>query len=150
MPDTKGRGADPLVMMDAVLGTDENFEFLADAVGTWGAFAGHRAVYEDGKWTSKGRVVPDELPRARRFARLRGKSVLRQEFGELEAARHVLTQLVKVIDDIDAEDDRKSEGRKKSCEISGALATPRPGVTSPTSASRTCLVSWETSGSSAS
>lgn len=113
-PDTKGRGADPIVMMDAMLGTDENFKFVEDAVGTWGAFAGHRAVYEDGKWTSKGRVVPDELPRARRFARLRGKSVLRQEFGELEAARHVLTQLVKVIDDIDAEDDERSEGKKKS------------------------------------
>ncbi len=113
-PDTKGRGADPIVMMDAHLGTDENFEFLEDVVGTWGAFAGHRAVYENGKWTSKGPVVPDELPRARRFARLRGKAVLRQEFGELEAARHVLTQLIKVIDDIDAEDDGKSEGKKKS------------------------------------
>ncbi|MDP8900800.1 MAG: helix-turn-helix transcriptional regulator [Actinomycetota bacterium] len=43
-PDTKGQGADPVVMMDALLGTDDNFTHLEDTVGTWGAFAGHRAV----------------------------------------------------------------------------------------------------------
>lgn len=103
-----------MVMMDALLGTDENFKYVEDAVGTWGPFAGHRAVYEDGKWTSTGRVVPDELPRARRFARLRGKAVLRQEFGELEAARHVLTRLVKVIDDIDADEpEEPTTGRRQ-------------------------------------
>ncbi len=112
-PDTKGRGADPVVMMDALLGTDENFKYLEGTVGTWGAFAGHRAVYQDGKWTNKGPVVPDELPRARRFARLRGKAVLRQEFGELEAARHVLTQMLRVIDDIDAEEEGRSEGGQR-------------------------------------
>ncbi len=112
-PDTKGQGADPVVMMDALLGTDDNFTYLEDTVGTWGAFAGHRAVYEDGRWRNKGRVVPDELPRARRFARLRGKAVLRQEFGELEAARHVLTQMLSVIDDIDAEEEGKSDGGQR-------------------------------------
>ena len=112
-PDTKGRGADPVVMMDALLGTDENFKYLEGTVGTWGAFAGHRAVYENGKWTNKGPVVPDELPRARRFARLRGKAALRQEFGELEAARHVLAQMLGVIDDIDAEEEGKSDGGQR-------------------------------------
>ncbi|HSH59348.1 MAG TPA: hypothetical protein VK988_06840 [Acidimicrobiales bacterium] len=58
-------------------------------------------------------MVPDRLARARCLARLRGKKVLRQEFGELEAARQVLTRLVGVIDDIDVEEEAKSEGRKK-------------------------------------
>jgi hypothetical protein len=113
-PDTKGRGADPMVMMDALLGTDDNFEYLQDVVGTWGAFAGRRAVNDDeGRWTDKGPVVPDQLPRARRLARLRGKMVLRQEFGELEAAREVLTRLVDVLDDIDVEEDGRSEGKRR-------------------------------------
>lgn len=113
-PDTKGRGADPLVMMDALLGTDDNFKYLEDVVGTWGAFAGRRTVLdEDGRWTDKGPVVPDQLPRARRLARLRGKKVLRQEFGELEAARHVLKQLADVLDDIEAEDEGTSAGEQE-------------------------------------
>ncbi len=113
-PDTKGRGADPMVMMDALLGTDDNFHYLEEVVGTWGAFAGRRAVLdEDGRWTDKGPVVPDQLPRARRLARLRGKKILRQEFGELEAARQVLTRLVEVIDDIDVEDEGTSAGEQE-------------------------------------
>jgi transcriptional regulator with XRE-family HTH domain len=104
-PDTKGRGADPMVMMDALLGTDDNFKYLEDVVGTWGAFAGRRAVLTDGKWEDKGPVVTDQLPRARRLARLRGKVVLRQEFGELEAARQVLSRLVEVIDDLDVDEE---------------------------------------------
>jgi transcriptional regulator with XRE-family HTH domain len=113
-PDTKGRGADPMVMMDALLGTDDNFHYLEDVVGTWGAFAGRRAVIDDkGRWTDKGPIVADQLPRARRLARLRGKMVLRQEFGELEAARHALRQLADVLDDIEAEDEGTSPGEQE-------------------------------------
>lgn len=50
-------------------------------------------------------MVTDQLPRARRLARLRGKVVLRQEFGELDAARQVLSRLVEVIDDLDVHEE---------------------------------------------
>lgn len=91
--------------LDALLGTDDNFKYLEDVVGTWGAFAGRRAAFTDGKWEDKGPVVTDQLPRARRLARLRGKVVLRQEFGELDAARQVLSRLVEVIDDLDVHEE---------------------------------------------
>jgi hypothetical protein len=115
-PDTKGRGADPTVMMDALLGTDDNFKYLEDVLGCWGAFAGRRAVFTDGKWEDKGPVVTDQLPRARRLARLRGKVVLRQEFGELDSARQVLSRLVEVIDDLDVDEEEAppKKERKRS------------------------------------
>ncbi len=73
-------------------------------------------MFTDGKWEDKGPVVADQLPRARRLARLRGKVVLRQEFGELDSARQVLSRLVEVIDDLDVDEEEAppKKERKRS------------------------------------
>ncbi len=71
--------------------------------------AGSRAVFEDGKRVDKGRVVPDQLPRARRLAALRTRTLLRQEFGDTETARSVLTRLAGLLDQLDAEEVQKEE-----------------------------------------
>jgi hypothetical protein len=47
--------------------------------------------------------VPDQLPRARRLAALRTRTLLRKEFGDTETARGVLTRLVGLLDQLDAE-----------------------------------------------
>lgn len=90
-------------LLDAVLGTDESLAVWEGVLATVGWAAGSRAVFEDGKWVDKGRVVPDQLPRARRLAALRTRTLLRQEFGDTETARTVLTRLADLLALLDAE-----------------------------------------------
>jgi transcriptional regulator with XRE-family HTH domain len=133
-PDAKEDGADPMVLMDALLGTDDNFKYLEQFVESWGGLAGRRALIDDeGRWIDKGPVVPDQAPRARRLARLRAKMAISQEFGELEAARHVLRQLLDVLDDVDLpaaghsseEVQRREEERPSPRETGQARRTSR-------------------------
>jgi transcriptional regulator with XRE-family HTH domain len=77
-PDTMGEGADPRLMIDALLGTDDNIKFLEEDLATWSGQA-----------------------RLQRLVQLRAKAALRQEFGDVQAAREVLTRLRQVLDDID-------------------------------------------------
>ncbi len=102
-PDEKKQGVDSMELLDAVLGTDESLAVWEGVLATVGWAAGSRAVFEDGKWVDKGRVVPDQLPRARRLAALRTRTLLRQEFGDTETARGVLTRLANLLTLLDAD-----------------------------------------------
>jgi transcriptional regulator with XRE-family HTH domain len=105
-PDTKREGgADAMVLLDAVLGTDENLEVWEGALATFGWAAGNRAVFVDGKWVNKGRVVPDQLPRARRLAALRTRTLLRREFGDTDTARSVLARLVGLLEELETDEE---------------------------------------------
>jgi hypothetical protein len=64
-------------MIDALLGTDDNSSLLEDELATW----------EGGP------------ARFQRLLQLRAKAAIRQEFGEVEAARQVLTRLLQVLED---------------------------------------------------
>ena len=105
-PDTRKQGgADAMVLLDAVLGTEESLEVWEQVLATIGWAAGGRAVLVDGKWVDKGRVVADQLPRARRLAALRTRTLLSREFGDTETARSVLTRLIGLLEAIEADDE---------------------------------------------
>jgi hypothetical protein len=53
--------------------------------------------------------VPDQLPRARRLAALRTRTLLRAEFGDTETARSVLSRLVGLLDQLDADEEPEAE-----------------------------------------
>ena len=105
-PDSKKQGGvDSMELLDAVLGTDESLAEWEGVLAIVGWRAGHRAVLEDGKWVNKGRIVPDQLPRARRLAALRTRTLLRAEFGDTETARSVLTRLARLLEQLDADEE---------------------------------------------
>lgn len=68
-----------------------------------------RRIFIDGKWVDKGAIVPDQLPRARRMAALRTRTLLRAEFGDTETARSVLTRLTGLLEQLDAEEQPEAE-----------------------------------------
>jgi len=92
-----------MVLLDAVLGTEESLEVWEQVLATIGWAAGGRAVFVDGKWADKGRVVTDQLPRARRLAALRTRTLLSREFGDTETARSVLMRLIGLLEVIEGE-----------------------------------------------
>lgn len=105
-PDTRKQGgADAMVLLDAVLGTEDNLEVWEQVLATIGWAAGGRAVLVDGKWVDKDRVVADQLPRARRLAALRTRTLLSREFGDTETARSVLTRLIGLLEVLEADDE---------------------------------------------
>lgn len=123
-PDAKRHdGVNSMDLLDAVLGTEESLKVWEGVLATIGWAAGSRASIVDGKWINKGAVVPDQLPRAKRLAALRTRTVLREEFGDIDTARSVLLNIVDLLAEFDAEkiqreadeDERrqKEAGRKR-------------------------------------
>jgi transcriptional regulator with XRE-family HTH domain len=94
VPDVKG-GADPMILLDAVLGTPETLVPWEQALLSWPAGSGH---------TSKGREVTDVHQPLQRHARTRAKMLLRQSFGDVDEARNVLDRLKALLDELDAEE----------------------------------------------
>ncbi|MDP9418937.1 MAG: helix-turn-helix transcriptional regulator [Actinomycetota bacterium] len=114
-PDTKKHGGvEAMELLDAVLGTDESLSVWEDVLAAVSWPAGHRAALEDGKVVTKGRVVADQLPRARRLAALRARTLLRREFGDTETARAVLTRLVGLLEQLDADEAQVSGEAEES------------------------------------
>ncbi len=111
-PDTrKEGGADSMVLLDAVLGTEESLKVWEGVLATVGWAAGNWGAIVDGKLVNKGRVVPDQLPRAKRLAALRTRALMHREFGDTETARSVLTRLAGLLEllDVDEEPEPKPE-----------------------------------------
>jgi hypothetical protein len=105
-PDSKKQGGvDSMELLDAVLGTDESLKVWEDVLAIVGWAAGNRGVIIDGQLIDRGPVVPDQLPRARRLAALRTRTLLRAEFGDTETARSVLSRLVGLLDQLDADEE---------------------------------------------
>lgn len=105
-PDTRREGgADSMVLLDAVLGTDESLKVWEGVLATIGWAAGHRAAVIDGQLVNRGRVVPDQLPRAKRLAALRTRTLMQREFGDTETARSVLTRLAGLLEVLDVDEE---------------------------------------------
>lgn len=124
-PDTRKQGgADAMLLLDAVLGTEESLEVWEQVLATIGWAAGSRAVLVDGKWVDEGRVVADQLPRARRLAALRTRTLLSREFGDTETARSVLMRLIGLLEVLEAEDEPEAAEATKPKPTKGARSKP--------------------------
>lgn len=108
-----------MVLLDAVLGTDESLEVWEQVLATIGWAGGSRAVLVDGKWVDEGRVVGDQLPRARRLAALRTRTLLTREFGDTERARSVLTRLIRLLEVLEGEEEPEAGNPTRPEEAAG-------------------------------
>jgi transcriptional regulator with XRE-family HTH domain len=100
-PDAGPNGLDPIELFDVVIGTDENLAEWEQYLLSWPS-PGHRvALHDDGTIEDLGPVQPDVHPRLAGPRALRAKLLLRQQFGDLAAARGVLAQLTTVLDVLD-------------------------------------------------
>jgi hypothetical protein len=115
-PDSKGHGIPGQVLVDAVLGTDNNFHYWWEALAAWGVREG-RVVAID---TRTGQVIdvtqpsPDPKPRFVDIARLRSEVAVAQQFGDLATTRETLGRLLAFLDHLATETEHEEpEARLK-------------------------------------
>jgi transcriptional regulator with XRE-family HTH domain len=100
-PDTKDKGLDPRQLLDVVLGTPESLAEWEQVLLTWPSLAHRARVGPDGKMEPLGRVDADVHQRLEGSARLRARMLLRDQLGDLDHARDVLTRLTELLEELD-------------------------------------------------
>jgi hypothetical protein len=100
-PDTKGNGLDPRRLLDVVLGTPESLAEWEQVLLTWPSLAHRARIGPDGKMESLGREDADVHQRLEGPARLRARMLLRDQLGDLDHARDVLTRLTELLEELD-------------------------------------------------
>ena len=106
-PDAGIRGLDPIVLLDAILGTPDNLEhWQADLLAYAASTAPEPASKRD-----KAHVSPSDLPdRIDPLADLRAKALLRSALGETAKAADVLERLAQALRQLDADPDAAIPG----------------------------------------
>jgi hypothetical protein len=93
-PDAGMKGLDPIVLLDAVLGTPDNLEHWSEQLL---AYAASVAPQPRNK-REKPSVSPSDLPeRLQPLGALRAKALLHQAFGDLDQTSDVLERLAEAI-----------------------------------------------------
>lgn len=93
-PDAGGKGLDPIVLLDAILGTPDNLGYWEDELL---AYSASQAPEPPSK-REKPSVSPKDLPdRLQPLGTLRAKALLRQAFGGLDDASEVLERLAEAV-----------------------------------------------------
>lgn len=109
-PDAPTPGLDPIVLLDAILGRPDNLDEWRDALLT---YASATAAPPQTK-REKPHVTPRDLPdRVDPLIDLRAKALLRNTFGDLDAAKEVLERLAELAGALDetTSDDTKRTRR---------------------------------------
>jgi transcriptional regulator with XRE-family HTH domain len=97
-PDAPMAGLDPIVILDAILGTPENLGYWRDELLN---YASSTAPPPQTK-REKPHVTPVDLPdRIDPIAAIRAKALLRHSFGDLEKAKDVLERLAELAGSLD-------------------------------------------------
>jgi transcriptional regulator with XRE-family HTH domain len=102
-PDADEDGLDPMEMLDAVLGTPETLEDYKSYLFSWPKPTHRMRVYTDGRVEHLGRVMDDVHPRVDEQLQLRARTMLRDQFGDIDTARGVLRKLAELLDELDAD-----------------------------------------------
>ena len=101
VPDVKkGWALDPRELLDAVLGTDKTLAEWRDALMTWPLPHSKMRVYTDGRTENLGRVDPDVHQRVDDHAELRAQVLVRERFGDLDATRATLQEILRFMDQL--------------------------------------------------
>ena len=127
-PDAGMKGLDPIVLLDAVLGTPEN-------IGAWEddllAYAASQAPMPRNK-REKPSVSPSDLPqRLQPLGNLRAKALLQQAFGDLDQTSSVLERLaeaIRILDETtpaDTANEAARGGTAKETTRAGTTARPQ-------------------------
>lgn len=96
-PDAGPEGLEPVELFDVVIGTDENLAAWEEYLLSWPS-PEHRVLLGEDTIEDLGAVQADVHPRLAGPAALRAQLLLRQQFGDLTAAREVLTRLTTTLD----------------------------------------------------
>jgi hypothetical protein len=97
-PDATTMGLDPIVVLDAILGTPENLSYWIDDLLAFAASHGPHA----GKGEEAGISPADLHERVAALANLRARALLRNALGDLDGAVEVLERLADAIRLLDA------------------------------------------------
>lgn len=100
-PDAGPDGLDPIELFDVVIGTTENLAEWEDYLLSWPSPMSRSRIHPDGTLEPLGRAQPDVHPRLAGPAAVRAQLLLRQQFGDLDRARDVLTRLTATLDLLD-------------------------------------------------
>jgi transcriptional regulator with XRE-family HTH domain len=108
-PDASDEGLDPMVMLDAVLGTPETLEDYKSYLLSWPNPLQRMRRYDDGRLEYLGPEMEDVHPRLDEQLRLRTRTLLREHFGDIDRAQDFLRRLIALLDDLDEGDVEHSE-----------------------------------------
>jgi hypothetical protein len=97
-PDADPDGLEPVELFDVVIGTDENLAAWEQYLLSWPSPEYRVAIGDDGSIENLGRVQDDVHDRLAGPAGLRARLALREQFGDLAAARDVLGRLAAALD----------------------------------------------------
>lgn len=100
VPDAGPDGLEPVDLFDIVIGTDESLAEWEQYLRTWPAPGHHAVIDEHSKIVGQRRVQGDVHRRLEGPSALRARHLLRQEFGDLDAARSVLQRLATLLDEL--------------------------------------------------
>ncbi|MGH9099236.1 MAG: hypothetical protein ACRDV8_03285 [Acidimicrobiales bacterium] len=120
-PDAGPDGLDPMVLLDALLGTEETLPYLEDVLADYTGFTTHHVLIDpDGVMLNLGRDQPRMDDRLDDQIALRAKLVAERAFGDVRQGSAVLRQLAdvlegigEVIDETTAPDDPTSTESKR-------------------------------------
>jgi hypothetical protein len=97
-PDAGIKGLDPIVLLDAILGTPENLEYWEDELL---AYSASTAPAPRSKREKPSASPADLAERVTPLAAQRARALLRRSFGDINEARDVLERLTELIDTLD-------------------------------------------------
>jgi hypothetical protein len=92
-PDAGPEGLDPVELFDVIIGTEENLAAWEQYLLSWPSPEHRVIIGDDGTIENLGRVQDDVHDRLTGPAGLRARLALREQFGDLAAARDVLSRL---------------------------------------------------------
>lgn len=112
-PDTGPEGLEPVELFDVVIGTEENLAAWEQYLLSWPSPEQRIRLHPDGTIEDLGRVQEDVHPRLAGPAALRGQLLLREQFGDLAAARDVLERLTTIVDNLEQPEPTPDDTRQQ-------------------------------------
>jgi hypothetical protein len=126
-PDAGPDGLAPVELFDVVIGTEENLGAWEQYLRSWPSPA-HRADLRDGGTMEHlGRVQDDVHRRLAGPAELRARLLLREQFGDLAAARDALGRLTAALDALEQPEPAPDDTAQKPARASGGRSGKRKG-----------------------
>ncbi|HEY9562431.1 MAG TPA: helix-turn-helix transcriptional regulator [Nocardioides sp.] len=126
-PDAGPEGLEPLELFDVVIGTDENLATWEQYLLSWPSPAHRVTIAEDGTMENRGPVQEDIHPRLAGPAALRAQLLLRQQFGDLTAAREVLARLAATLEELGQAEATPGDTERRKTAPTGRRRTKEQG-----------------------
>jgi transcriptional regulator with XRE-family HTH domain len=108
-PDAGEDGLDPIELFDVVIGTPENLATWGQYLFAWPSPLHRARIGPDGRMENLGRDEPDVHPRLAGPAAVRARLLLREQFGDLDHARDVLSRLTMILASLDEPDPEQDD-----------------------------------------